>query len=353
MQLLCLGDVALAQSFLSDAVWAAPGGLMTGVETQVMFNWEFPLGEKVNSQPRESGRRFMAQPESIKRITNWAPGIATMATNHILDAGEEGLAGSIHALQKAGFRTVGAGIAPKEIAAPITWETAEGRLSIVNWVFAETHPDWMAVPGPNCWPGLTEARRTIQALKHSSDWVIVVVHWSDELFPFPLPADRATAQDLADMGADIVIGHHPHVVRGMELINTCPVFYSLGNFYFAEIKSKNGSWVSQEAPRNREGLGVKLSFQRGGQMQVQLLSFWNTGRETLLDPKCRAKKRLEWASASLRKFKNEAYADWYKTERARFDHWESRWHFGVMRRGVGGTLQRMITRLRKTFLVSS
>jgi hypothetical protein len=135
MQLLCLGDVALAQSFLSDAVWAAPGGLMTGVETQVMFNWEFPLGEKVNSQPRESGRRFMAQPESIKRITNWAPGIATMATNHILDAGEEGLAGSIHALQKAGFRTVGAGIAPKEIAAPITWETAEGRLSIINWVF--------------------------------------------------------------------------------------------------------------------------------------------------------------------------------------------------------------------------
>lgn len=352
MQLLCLGDVALGPKPLSNEIWTVPGGITPSVATQIMFNWEFPLGERLNSKPRESGRRFMAEPHSIRLVKNWVPGITTLATNHIIDAGEEGLAGTIHSLQEAGFRTIGAGMTREEIAHPLVWEMPEGRLSIINWVFAETHPDWMAVPGPNCWPGLTEARQTIQALKRDSDWVLVVVHWSDELFPFPLPEDREIAHQLAEMGADIVIGHHPHVVRGMEIIGACPVFYSLGNFYFTEIKSNTGGWISREAPRNREGLGLSISFQRGKQPQIEMLSFWNTGREALLDPRQRAQKRLEWASAALRKFKNEDYVRWYRRERTRFDRWGHRWHFVIMRRGVSGTLRKMVMKFRRVSIVS-
>ena len=58
----------------------------------------------------------------------------------------------------------------------------------------------------------------MEKAKGEADWVMVVVHWSDELFPYPRPEDRATARELAQMGADLVVGHHPHVVRGMEII---------------------------------------------------------------------------------------------------------------------------------------
>jgi hypothetical protein len=274
--------------------------------------------------------------------------MATLATNHILDAGAAGLSHTMNSLHQAGFATVGAGMTAEEIARPLVWKGREGTLAIVNWVFAETHPDWMAVPGPNCWPGLEAVRTAIRAIRRNADWVMAVLHWSDELFAYPLPNDRNIAHELAEMGVDIVIGHHPHVVRGMESFGSCPVFYSLGNYYFAEIKSQTGEWISQEAPRNREGLGVKVSFRHGHGLQYQLLSFWNKGSDVRLDPKDRAKRRLESSSAPLRKHKNGDYLEWYKTQRVGFDSWGSRWHFGLMRRGTLSTLRRLIFRSRRS-----
>jgi hypothetical protein len=238
-----------------------------------------------------------------------------------------------------------------EIAQPLVWETAEGKLSIINWVFPETHPDWTAVPGPNCWPGFIEAGRTLQACKRRSDWVMVVVHWSDELFAFPRPADREIARALAGMGADIVIGHHPHVVRGMEVIRNCPVFYSVGNFYFAEKRNVPGESL-KEAPRNREGLGVKLIFQQGQPLVYELLSFWNNNREAQQDRFHRAARRLYSTSRPLGKYRGDAYLAWYKTARARFDKWTIRWHFGLMQRGLIGTLQKIVEKLVKSPLMS-
>lgn len=352
MQLLCLGDVALANKPLAPTTWAPPGDFTPGPDARVIFNWEFPIGDTINSGPRVSGMRFLAYPDSIRMVENWAPGIATIANNHILDAGEKGLAHTINSLQQAGFETVGAGLTAEEIVRPLCWETSEGRLAIVNWVFAETHPDWMAVPGPNCWPGFTEARHVIQTLRCSSDWVLVVVHWSDELFPYPLPQDRETAGELANMGADIVIGHHPHVVRGMEVLGGCPVFYSIGNFYFAEKRNSEGNWILQEAPRNREGLGVRFTFLRGQDPQYVLLSFWNDKLEAVPDLAHRASRRMQSASLPLRKHHGAPYIYWYKTQRARFDRWDSRWHFGLLKRGIFGTLRRIVAKFRKLSLAS-
>ena len=101
--------------------------------------------------PRGSGPGLLAHPSSTRVISNWAPGFATLATNHILDGGERGLENTIESLIQTGFKTVGAGKTLKEITKALFWETAEGQLAIVNWVFPETHPDWMSVPGPICW----------------------------------------------------------------------------------------------------------------------------------------------------------------------------------------------------------
>jgi hypothetical protein len=345
VQLLCIGDIALADRNLSEDVWRTPGGVVPSGDSKILFNWELPMGAMTNPTPRSSGPRLLAHPDSWQVIQRWSPSYAALATNHILDAGEEGLAYTIQSLRRLGFTTVGAGRTQEEITRPLFWETAEGRLAIVNWVFPETHPDWMAVPGPNCWPGPEEAKKAVQRVRGEADWVVIVAHWSDELFPYPRSEDRATAHALAEMGADLVIGHHPHVVRGMEVLGACTVFHSIGNFYFSDISDGRGGWITREAPRNREGLGIRLSFQRGKRPEYRILSFWQTRGQVVVDPIRRARRRMERTSRPLQRFRGSEYVEWYAVRRARFDRWGYRWHFRLQALGICG-LARYLLRKR-------
>jgi hypothetical protein len=295
----------------------------------------------------------MVNPDSAQVIRQWSPSFATLATNHVLDAGEDGLVKTMQTLHDMGFTTVGAGRTWDEITQPICWETSEGRLAIVNWVFPETHPDWMSIPGPNCWPGLEEAKGTIRRLKSQADWLMIVTHWSDEYFAYPPPEDRAIARELARAGADLLIGHHPHVVRGMEMIATCPVFYSIGDFYFSDISDQQGGWLVRHAPRNREGLGISISFRRGMRPDYHVLSFWQTKRQAVLDPQRRAARRMQRISQPLQQLQDSEYAEWYAAKRTGFDKWGYRLHFALWQLGIRGLVRYLFRRthshLRRSF----
>ena len=345
MQLLCIGDVALADENIAQQVWDPPHTIIPGDEAKILLNWELPVGDMINPTPRIRGPRLLARTDSPRILRKWSPGFATLATNHILDAGEEGLVDTIESLNREGFITVGAGRTWEDITRPLFWETVEGRLAVINWVFPETHPDWMAVPGPNCWPGPEEAKKIVEKVRDKADWVMVVAHWSDELFPYPRPEDRATARELVQMGANLVVGHHPHVVRGMEIINSCPVFYSLGNLYFSDFSDHHGGWIVKQVPRTREGLGIQLSFEQGQKPRYRVLSFWQTRRQVVLDPIERARRSMERASRPLRQFQGSQYADWHAVERARFFKWGYLWHFGAWQLGPRGLTRLFFSRL--------
>lgn len=349
MKLLCLGDIALAEEVVGCRRWAPPAGMIPDDETKILFNWELPIGTVINPQPRSSGPRLLSHPDTPDVLQRWSPGFAALATNHILDAGENGLIRTAQALNRLGFTTLGAGQNANEIGAPLFWETSEGRLAVINWVFPETHPDWKCMPGPNCWPGLTEAERIIKKLKQAVDWVLILVHWSDELFSYPRPEDREIARDLARMGADLIIGHHPHVVRGMEVIGSCSVFYSLGNFYFSDYPDGEGSWVVRQAPRNREGLGVQVSFHRGRRPECRLLSFWKLRGRVVSDPFNQASNRVKRVSRPLQHFQGSQYISWYQKERAEFFQRSYLWCFSIWRLGRKDIKHIFMKRFRKLF----
>jgi hypothetical protein len=342
MRLLCLGDVALADAFLLDKEWDVPGGVDPARDDRILVNWELPMGERRNPQPRTSGERLLALPGAQRVVRKWAPGFAAMATNHILDGGVDGLSGTLRDLESAGFTTLGAGLTREAIEKPLLWQADEGRLAVVNWVFRETNPDWLAVPGPNCWPGMDAACQTIQSLKQQADWVLVFLHWSDEIFPYPHLEDRQVARGLLEAGADLIVGHHPHVVRGMETFSGKPVFYSLGNFYFSDIPDGRGGWINRSAPRNREALGVLVTLRRGESPVCQPLSFWQAGGQTQPDPKRRAERRLAQMSVPLRQFQDQAYARWYDQARPRFNRWDYRVHFRLWQVSFGELARRVL-----------
>ena len=318
MRLLCLGDIAIADDVTAQALWDAPVVTHPNDDLRIAVNWELPLGRTRNPIPRSSGERFLAHPDAPHVLRQWPPGFAALATNHILDGGCGGLVDTMKGLGEIGFVTVGAGCTAEQIAQVAYWQTEEGRLAIVNWVFPETHPDWMAVPGPCCWPGLERAEHTLSAARRRADWVVVLAHWSDELFAFPRPQDRECARALAQIGVDIVVGHHPHVVRGMEEIGSCTVFYSIGDFYFSDIADGHGGWAVRKAPRNREGTGVRITFRRGAQPSCEILSFWQANNRTVPDAAQRGRRRMAATSRPLRKLAGDDYARWYGTQRALF-----------------------------------
>jgi hypothetical protein len=347
LQLFCIGDIAVSKDLSSQQEWVYPGGLRMSSDVQVLFNMELPLGGQINIKPRSRGPRLLSDPELVRRIKEWSPGFAALATNHILDAGEDGLANTITSLQREGFITVGAGMTPQEIIKPLFWDTAEGKLAILNWVFPETNPDWMRTPGPNCWPGINEATSVIRELKQEVDWVLVFAHWSDELFAYPSSVDREIARGLIEAGAAMIIGHHPHVVRGMELIAEKPVFYSLGNFFFSEFRDQKGDLNFRPVSRNREVLVVKITFLQGQEPKIETLSFWQYHNLTKPDPLDRAVRRMKNSSRPLKKYLRVEYLNWYERRRTFFNSWEYRINFSLKQKGWIGAIGYLFTLLNR------
>lgn len=339
VELVCCGDIAITEDLLPDGQWVSPCRAASGIETKVLFNWELPCYKSINLIPRKSGPRLVSNLDSVKVIENWAPGFAALATNHIIDAGEEGLTATIATLTQAGFLTVGAGQCEQEIKKPIIWETNEGRLGVINWVFPQTNPDWGVIPGPNCWPGLEKGMQAVRKLKDIVDWVLVFPHWSNECFPYPTPSDREIAKGLVDAGADVVIGHHPHVVRGSELIHGKHVFYSLGNYYFSTTRNQFGGWIVRPAPRNREALVVKVTFQRGSAPRSEAFSYWQGSNKTEPDPLHRAVRRMRKTSKPLIQLFGEDYFRWYQKRYTFFNRWEYRLHFSLWQKGWNGIIR--------------
>lgn len=98
----------------------------------------------------------------------------------------------------------------------------------------------------------TLAKTTIEVLQKESDIQIVYIHWGDEYLLRHSKEQERLAHFFIDMGADAVIGHHPHVVQDIEIYDNKPIFYSLGNFIFDQYFS----------PDVQEGVGISVSLGR-------------------------------------------------------------------------------------------
>ena len=172
----------------------------------------------------------------------------TLANNHIMDHGEEGLDATTAACREAGLDTVGAGEDHAAALDPLVRSVDGAEVAVFNLCEREFGVAERDRPG-TAWRDHPAVDDRISAAADRHDAVVVVSHGGIEEVPIPPPKRRARFREFVDLGADAVVGHHPHVAQGWEVYEGSPVFYSLGNFHF-----------DQTNPSTRWGLAVELQF---------------------------------------------------------------------------------------------
>ncbi|HEV2356861.1 MAG TPA: CapA family protein [bacterium] len=159
----------------------------------------------------------------------------SLANNHSLDYGPDALRDCIAALVRHGIRPAGAGASLEAARRPAEFRALETRVACV--AFTDNEPEWEAgSPGVHYVPVDPRDRRfarlltVIKEARRTNDLVIVSAHWGPN-WGYAPPDEHVTAAHLfADAGADVVLGHSPHVVRGVEIYRGRPILYSCGNY---------------------------------------------------------------------------------------------------------------------------
>jgi len=180
----------------------------------------------------KSGAAFTGCPEHIASLKAGGFDIAVMANNHTFDCGEKGFSATRRLLRENGIAALGAGKDLTEARRPIILETDGAKIML----FAISEGEDMrgagaSSPGVRPWEADELAEEIAQA-KRAGCIVMVSAHCGLEYQPYPSFYVYEAFLKWAEAGADIIIGHHPHVPQGMTFFGDTPAYFSLGNFVF-------------------------------------------------------------------------------------------------------------------------
>ena len=176
----------------------------------------------------------------IEGLTAAGFDVLSLANNHMLDHTAAALVDTIDRLRAAGIGTAGAGRDYTEANAPHIEELSDGSkiafLSYTN-LMPESFSASAERPGIST-PDVEVIKSTIIHLKSENDLVVLLWHWGEEYQPRSHPREQAIARELIDAGADLIVGHHPHVPQEIEQYKGTYIAYSLGNFIFDQYFSE-------------------------------------------------------------------------------------------------------------------
>jgi poly-gamma-glutamate capsule biosynthesis protein CapA/YwtB (metallophosphatase superfamily) len=186
--------------------------------------------------------------ESVKELQKRHIRAVSLANNHSMDYGEDGLRDTLEAFRKGGIHTLGDGLDAAEAEAPLTL-SAGGRKVIflaAYWHLPSRHEcGYYAMPGKGgaacIWEGFYAGITRLREVNQEAI-IIVLPHWGRD-YVAPLPVMRGIAEQIIAAGADMIIGHGSHTISPVEYQRGKPVIYSLGNFVFnsngADFMRKN------------------------------------------------------------------------------------------------------------------
>ena len=167
-----------------------------------------------------------------------------LANNHITDYGDRGLRQTITSIEQYGFDRIGAGFDYYEVYRPHILNINGLKIGIINICEAQLGQfKEKEQPYGYAWLGDYGLDERIRTLRNEVDYLIVIPHAGLESYSIPLKQFRYLYQHWCDLGVDVVVGGHPHIVQGIEKYSNSIIFYSLGNFFFTGFNGEIDSWT--------------------------------------------------------------------------------------------------------------
>ncbi len=201
---------------------------------------------------------FRSSPMTPKVMKESGIDVVTLANNHVLDYGYDGFIDTLNNLDKYEIKYTGAGKNKKEAVKGIVAEENGVKIGIVAYSRVIPESKWYANdkrPGvlSGYDPYVDEMCKKIQEMRKNTDIVVLSIHWGVERSTAPRAQEIKLAKKAIDNGADVVMGHHPHVLQGIQVYKGKPIFYSLGNFVFnstSELSKK--TMIGQVVIKNKK-----------------------------------------------------------------------------------------------------
>ncbi|SHJ14594.1 poly-gamma-glutamate synthesis protein (capsule biosynthesis protein) [Geosporobacter subterraneus DSM 17957] len=202
----------------------------------VLINLETSVGLKGSASPDKT-YTFQSKPETLDGLVKAGVSGVSIANNHVLDFGQEGFIETLENLEKRKIKYAGGGRNIQKALEPAVWEIHGQKIGFLAFSRVIYDMSWYATSKR---PGIVSAydhyidqiKDTIVEAKKNVDFLIVSVHWGKELEQIPQEYQERIGRVMIDSGADVVMGHHPHVLQGIEFYKNKPILYSLGNFVF-------------------------------------------------------------------------------------------------------------------------
>lgn len=196
----------------------------------IAMNLEVPLTDRA-APIRKCGPCLMASPETAEGLREIDPYFFTLANNHILDQGAEGLRSTMKALREKGIAFAGAGENLEEASRPYLTRIGSCRVGFYCCAEHEFSIAGENSPGANPYDPL-ESFDHVRRLKADCDYCIVLYHGGKECYRYPSPMLQRVFRKFAECGADLVIAQHSHCVGCMERYQGSTLVYGQGNFLF-------------------------------------------------------------------------------------------------------------------------
>lgn len=246
-------------------------------------NLESPIGLQGEPIP---GKQiwFRADPAAVTTLTHAGFDLLSVANNHALDYDLENFAETLALLRQAGIDPVGGGAHLDAARRPVIREVAGLRFVFLGYsqfthlAYSWEYPLRFAATADRAGVApLDEAllAEDIPRARALADAVVVTVHWGVEGQDHPAPGQVRLARRMVDLGADLVLGHHPHAVQGFEVYNGGFIAYSMGNFIMDD---------ESLGPRHRESMLLEFTWYPGGGRTVRVTPAWITDfRPALLE----------------------------------------------------------------------
>jgi len=262
-------------------------------------NLEAPLSKR-GSVYTEKTWLLRADPRTVESLVKAGFDILTLANNHMMDYGPIALEDTLAALDNAKIARTGAGgnLAQAREAAILS---APDGTKFAFLAYSLTYPEifWANATRPGTPYGNPAFFVSdIKKAKALVDHVIVSFHWGKELLNYPSAYQKNYGRLAIDSGASVVLGHHPHVLQGIEVYKEGLIAYSLGNYVF-------GSY----SKRVKDSIILEIHCDQRGLKEARLYPI------NVLNPEVQFQPRLHKGAEAQRVLNDlRAYSSQFKTE---------------------------------------